>query len=186
MIFRFGRNKQIFLKLVKILAKISLSVDQKVLWRINRKSHSLASLFFSPSLLYILLQALGRCSSASAGDPIFSVRRARRRAQSESSTVTSWRHLLTWWGEFLVIRRAILGINQEDRCLVSSSLISPWLKLSSRFVSLCLMLWHPLRVLTPKMSFKWRHSSRVIAAKNKQERKSKISTGCLFFKISTI
>jgi hypothetical protein len=42
---------------------------------------------------YILLQALGRCSFASAGDPIFSVSSARSLAQSESSTVTSCRHL---------------------------------------------------------------------------------------------
>ena len=117
---------------------------------------------------YILLQALGRCSSASIGEPIFSVRRARSLAQSESSTVTSWRHLLTWWGDPLVIRRASLGINHEFRCLTSSSWISPLLKLSSRFVKVCLRLWHPLRVLTPKMSFKWRHSSREMASEEKK------------------
>ena len=114
---------------------------------------------------YILLQAAGRCSSASMGLPIFSVNNARRRAQSVSSTVTSLRHLLTWWGDSRVIRRAMRGMSHDERCFVSSWAISPvvW-KLSSRFDNVCLMLWQPANVLTPKMSFKWRHSSRVMAA----------------------
>jgi hypothetical protein len=56
-------------------------------------------------------------------------------------------------------------MSHEERCLVSSGAIDDSVaKVSSRLDRVCLMLWHPDKVFTPKMSFKWRHSSREMGA----------------------
>jgi hypothetical protein len=63
------------------------------------------------------------------------------------------------------------GINQELRWVVSLSWIPLEWKESSRLVNVCLRLWHPERVLTPRMSLRCKHSSREIVLAVDEERK---------------